>query len=207
MADVNENALLNGRVSQGLRVRIVKPSVDDLSKIAVVSWRWDGHDRVWGLRNIFYAVRPARRMDFQDLLIEFVSIDQSVSGRKLLSHMVAFSALYRTIQVIAANDTLKAFGKFAPLSDTHYIACGPSTRDGALDIILPGSSTSAVTNKEHGFTEARKFLICLSRSSQPPGASALPIRSLEFSVAILDVLGIGPEIHHANISEHFNSCF
>jgi hypothetical protein len=101
--EVDEENILRC-TAQYLPIRIVLAS--DLSQIAVLSWRWDGHHEVWGSHNVVSAIRQAKKMGIKYLFIDAISIDQTLRGDKLLQQIVAFSALYKTIPVIAAYDKL-----------------------------------------------------------------------------------------------------
>ncbi|KAI3571039.1 hypothetical protein IWW34DRAFT_812046 [Fusarium oxysporum f. sp. albedinis] len=96
-------------------VQKIKLPVDNLSDIAIVSWRWDSKDGIWGSRNIFHVIRQARRIGIRYLLIDCISVNQSLSENELLTEVVAFSTLYKTIPVIAAYDTVDDFGRLTPL--------------------------------------------------------------------------------------------
>ena len=50
------------------------------------------------------AIRQAKKMGIKYLFIDAISIDQALRGDQLLQQIVAFSALYKTIPVIAAYD-------------------------------------------------------------------------------------------------------
>ncbi|KAL8352973.1 hypothetical protein RB601_003023 [Gaeumannomyces tritici] len=108
--EVNEKDLFHG-VGLGramgtghLPLRLVKLPVDDVSKVAVLSWRWDGDLEVRGSKNIAIAVHQAKKMGVRYLFIDLVSIDQCLSGDALMEQVVSFSSLYSTITVIAAYD-------------------------------------------------------------------------------------------------------
>lgn len=80
--------------------------------LAVVSWRWDvaplfaWEPRPAFSRNLLSALRYARRAGITHLLVDVVSIDQTLAGPALVRQVVAFTALYRSVLVIAAYDTL-----------------------------------------------------------------------------------------------------
>ncbi|KAL8408599.1 hypothetical protein RB594_007151 [Gaeumannomyces avenae] len=109
--EVNEKDLFHGVGLVGramgtghLPLRLVKLPVDDVSKVAVLSWRWDGDLEVHGSKNIAMAVHQAKKMGVRYLFIDLVSIDQCLSGDALIEQVVSFSSLYSTITVIAAYD-------------------------------------------------------------------------------------------------------
>jgi len=107
-ADVNEILRDVGPGSAAgkdrLPVRLVKLPIKDVSKVAVLSWRWDADLKSQGSRNVASAVYQAKKMGIRYLFIDAISIDQSLPGDALLKQVVVFSALYRTIPVIAAYD-------------------------------------------------------------------------------------------------------
>jgi hypothetical protein len=101
---VNEKDLFN-RVGtdDDLPLQTVSvPKETDRSKVAVLSWRWDGKYRIWGSRNVASAVVQAKRSGFQYLFIDAISIDQTLQGDELVHEIISFSKLYTTIPVIAA---------------------------------------------------------------------------------------------------------
>ncbi|PVH79536.1 hypothetical protein DL98DRAFT_532790 [Cadophora sp. DSE1049] len=106
--EVNEYDLFHGRLdgTEGkiIPVKTIQSPVEDPSTVAVVSWRWDGTDRMVGSRNVFCAIHQARKMGIEYLFIDVVSIDQRLSGDELISQGVDFSKLHRTVQIIAAYD-------------------------------------------------------------------------------------------------------
>lgn len=110
MDEVNEDDLLRGAAplgdatGRGLPVRRVKLPVDDLSQIAVLSWRWDGNLQGLGSRNVSSAIRQAKQMGIRYLFVDVISIDQQLRGDALIEQVAAFSKLYKTIPVIATYD-------------------------------------------------------------------------------------------------------
>ena len=74
----------------------------------MVSWRWDGTDRMVGSRNVFCAIYQARKLGIEYLFIDVISIDQRLSGDELIRNVIEFSKLYKSVQVIAAYDELGA---------------------------------------------------------------------------------------------------
>ncbi|RYP46190.1 hypothetical protein DL768_007585 [Monosporascus sp. mg162] len=91
-----------------LPTELVKLPVDDLSTVAVLSWRWDTDEEDHVSRNILSAILQAKRMGVRHLFIDVVSIDQRLTGDELLNQVVEFSMLYRRIPVIAAYDKIGA---------------------------------------------------------------------------------------------------
>jgi hypothetical protein len=98
---VHENDLLpaaRGEIMwRALPVQLVRFPVDDLSSIAILSWRWDFDEQTKYSRNLLCAIRRhAKQSGVQFLFIDVISIDQSLDENKLLEQVVAFSTLYRT---------------------------------------------------------------------------------------------------------------
>lgn len=108
--EVDEHLLLGGIDTRNptsheiLPVRMVQFPVEDISTVAVLSWRWDGYKGCLGSRNVACAVRQSKSMGIQYLFIDAISIDQDLQGDDLIRHVMAFSTLYQTIPVIAAYD-------------------------------------------------------------------------------------------------------
>ncbi len=81
----------------------------DSSKAAVLSWRWDidlepvepGFNIS---RNVFIAIDEAKRLGFDHLFMDMVSINQKLQGDALIAEVIHFSSLYRHLPVIAAYD-------------------------------------------------------------------------------------------------------
>jgi len=106
---VDESALNLGTAQRdasgsGLSTRSVHLPFEDPSQVAVLSWRWDVDERTGVSRNVASAIRQAKQMGVRYLFIDFVSIDQELRGDELLREVVAFSALFRCLPVIAAYD-------------------------------------------------------------------------------------------------------
>ncbi|RYP33653.1 hypothetical protein DL767_004648 [Monosporascus sp. MG133] len=75
------------------------------SGIAVLSWRWDTHEKGYGSRNLLAAIIQAKNEGYRHLLADVVSVDQDQSDTDVLLDQVArFSELYSTLPVIAAYD-------------------------------------------------------------------------------------------------------
>jgi hypothetical protein len=89
-----------------LPVQLVKLPVDDLSHVAVLSWRWDTEQQAQPSRNLLSAIRQAKQMGVRYLFIDIISIDQQLRGDALIEHVVAFTVLFKTIPVIAAYDKI-----------------------------------------------------------------------------------------------------
>jgi hypothetical protein len=89
-----------------LPVQLVKLPVDDLSHVAVLSWRWDTEQQAQPSRNLLSAIRQAKQMGVRYLFIDIISINQQLSGDALIEHVVAFTVLFKTIPVIAAYDKI-----------------------------------------------------------------------------------------------------
>ena len=105
---VNEKSLFDGMIQgSALPTCIINFPLEDTSKIAVLSWRWDGlpaQHPFHGSKNIFVAIRQAKKLGIEFLFIDVISIDQMLQGDALLREIVSFSSLYQTIPVIAAYD-------------------------------------------------------------------------------------------------------
>lgn len=78
--------------------------VDDISTIAVLSWRWDIDEADHPSRNIYCAIVYARRKGIRHLLVDVVSIDQNLQADALLDRIVQFTFLYGSLPVITAYD-------------------------------------------------------------------------------------------------------
>ncbi|KAH7323809.1 hypothetical protein BKA65DRAFT_75323 [Rhexocercosporidium sp. MPI-PUGE-AT-0058] len=106
--EVNERDLYDGRLdgtsSKIIPISKVQLPIEDPTKAAVLSWRWDGTHGIIGSRNVFGAIHQARVMGIKYLFIDAISIDQRLSGDDLLCQVVEFSKLYQSIQVLAAYD-------------------------------------------------------------------------------------------------------
>ncbi|KAI9652639.1 MAG: hypothetical protein M1829_001490 [Trizodia sp. TS-e1964] len=110
--EIDEALLLHGSPEGGfsyLPVRTFKWPFDDISQMAVLSWRWDSAHRLIGSRNIFCALRHSKKIGIRYLFIDVVAIDQTLGVEELLQQVSAFTVLYRTITVIVAYDTVDEF--------------------------------------------------------------------------------------------------
>jgi hypothetical protein len=106
---VDENALTWGKARRdasgtAFPTRRMRLPLEDLSQVAVLSWRWDVDEQTGVSRNVAGAIRQAREIGVRHLFMDLVSIDQNLRGDELLKHVVAFSALYECLPVIAAYD-------------------------------------------------------------------------------------------------------
>lgn len=109
--EINEEDLLQGAIREpDLPVCMIRFPVDDPSRIAVLSWRWDGQPKhpLQGSKNIFIAIGLAKKLGIQYLFIDVISIDQKLNGDAMLQQVVGFSFLYQTIPVIVAYDIAHA---------------------------------------------------------------------------------------------------
>jgi hypothetical protein len=79
------------------------PPVPD-GGVAVLSWRWDQHAGPGRSRNVALAIRYARDAGIRYLLLDLVSIDQTLAKPALLRSVVDLANLYASIPVIAAYD-------------------------------------------------------------------------------------------------------
>ncbi|KAF4450448.1 Heterokaryon incompatibility [Fusarium austroafricanum] len=106
MSDL-ESATEDGYVKwTQLPIETVTLPLDDPSTAAVLSWRWDTDEKNHTSRNILSSVSAAKRMGFRYLFMDIISIDQTLEANALLSRVVEFTSLYRTIPVIAAYDKI-----------------------------------------------------------------------------------------------------
>jgi len=101
VSNTDTGALLGGE-KLDLPTELVRLPVNNMPKIAIVSWRWDGHDRMYGSRNAYEAIKYARRAGIEYLLIDVVSIDQQIDSDNLIKQVIAFSELYNKLPVIAS---------------------------------------------------------------------------------------------------------
>jgi len=76
------------------------------SGVAVLSWRWDGShgtsNPASGSKNVYRAIKYAKRTGIRYLFIDIVSIDQTLEKDQLVKQVAAFGALYRTTPVLCA---------------------------------------------------------------------------------------------------------
>jgi len=84
MNRVDENALMwatsleeSGALS--LPTKLVKLPIKDISKIAVVSWRWDGRQALW-ISKYSCCSAPFQANGIEYLFIDVVSINQQQNG-------------------------------------------------------------------------------------------------------------------------------
>ncbi|KAL7900258.1 hypothetical protein HDV63DRAFT_370696 [Trichoderma sp. SZMC 28014] len=101
--------LLQVSTVRELPVERVKIPFEDLSKVAIVSWRW-GSAQCLPSVNLACALLEAKKTGIRHLFIDIVSIDQHLTGDELIQKVLAFSMLYTCIPVIAAYD--EAGGNF-----------------------------------------------------------------------------------------------
>jgi hypothetical protein len=109
ISEVDEDCLtfsIPGRATPGIELPVSRTQlpVDDISKVAVLSWRWDLDERTGASANVSAAIHLAKQRGIQRLFLDKVSIDQGLSGDALLEQVVAFSTLYKDLPVIAAYD-------------------------------------------------------------------------------------------------------
>ncbi|KAL8919485.1 MAG: hypothetical protein Q9208_006770 [Pyrenodesmia sp. 3 TL-2023] len=102
----------NGVLVKDLPVRTVQFPVDDLSKTAVLSWRWD-FDNERRSRNLAAAIKHAQSVGIEYVFADIVSIDQTLISVDLTQQVLAFSVLYKTIPVLAAYDNTLRNLKYA----------------------------------------------------------------------------------------------
>ena len=102
----------DGVLVKDLPVRTVQFPVDDLSKTAVLSWRWDFDDEQRS-RNLAAAIKHAQSVGIEYVFADIVSIDQTLISIDLTQQVLAFSVLYKTIPVLAAYDNTLRDLKYA----------------------------------------------------------------------------------------------
>jgi hypothetical protein len=121
VAAVDMSTLEDGARISSLPTSLVQLPVKDLSRVAVVSWRWDfppSDAASSGLSvNIAHAIRYAKNHDIHFLFIDIISLDQTLSPKDLIPEVARFGKLYGTIPVIAAYDD--------PCLDFDYIMLRP----------------------------------------------------------------------------------
>lgn len=83
--------------------RLVRLPIDDISQVAVLSWRWD-QDCKGRSRNLAIAIEYSRLAGIRYLFTDTISIDQMLSSVELISKVAEFSILYSIIPVIATYD-------------------------------------------------------------------------------------------------------
>ncbi|KAF2649466.1 hypothetical protein K491DRAFT_721658 [Lophiostoma macrostomum CBS 122681] len=104
IAAVDLASIRDGALIRSLPTSSVKLPIDDVSRIAGLSWRWDFdrnslHDRSL---NVAAAIRYAKRIRIQYLFINIISLDQTLEADLLIPQVARFGTLYATIPVIAA---------------------------------------------------------------------------------------------------------
>ncbi|MBV9861591.1 MAG: hypothetical protein JO267_05530 [Alphaproteobacteria bacterium] len=90
------------------------------TELAVLSWRWDIDPDTLISNNIALAVRHCKQRGVRYLLLDQVSLDNSLTGSELLTNVVEFAKLYRSLPVVAAYDD----PHFTPNS-WHYLIRRP----------------------------------------------------------------------------------
>lgn len=89
---------------RSLPVEMIAFPVDDLKKVAVVSWRWDIDAGDHPSRNLYSIILYAKKAKLRHLFVDVISIDQKLEGDALLEQVRLFTDLYRIIPVITAYD-------------------------------------------------------------------------------------------------------
>lgn len=69
---------------------------------AILSWRWDLSSNC--SRNVYIACQEAKKQGIRYLLIDKISINQSLSDQQMLTERLEFSKLYQKLPVLAAYD-------------------------------------------------------------------------------------------------------
>lgn len=107
--EVDEKSLLPGVIGKDgtlphLPRQLVKMPFENPNEVAIVSWRWDGDLKTKGSSNIASVVHCAKQRGIKYLLIDIISIDQTLPASDLIKLVLAFSALYTKITILAAYD-------------------------------------------------------------------------------------------------------
>lgn len=89
---------------RSLPVEMIEFPVDDLAKVAVVSWRWDIDAVDHPSRNLYSTILYAKKAKLRHLFVDAISIDQNLDGDALLEQVRLFADLYQFIPVITAYD-------------------------------------------------------------------------------------------------------
>jgi hypothetical protein len=76
------------------------------AEAAIVSWRWDIDPVERTSRNISVAIRHAQQIGLKYLFVDLVSVDNALHGTELIRNVLKFTALYRSLPVIAAYDEI-----------------------------------------------------------------------------------------------------
>lgn len=104
---VDENRVLEGYGGvEQVPTCLIRFPFQSLDDVAILSWRWDGDLNSRGSMNIACAVHQAKRMRVKYLLLDVVSINQSLPSVNLITHVLAFAELYTWVPVIAAYDSV-----------------------------------------------------------------------------------------------------
>lgn len=114
--DLDEKTLLPGLIGKDgtqphLPTKMVKMPFENPNQVAIVSWRWDGDLKTKGSRNIASVVHIAKQRGIKYLLIDIISIDQTLPASDLIKLVAAFSTLYTKIKVLAAYDMVDNPGR------------------------------------------------------------------------------------------------
>ncbi|KAF4623985.1 hypothetical protein G7Y89_g14192 [Cudoniella acicularis] len=74
----------------------------DISKIAILSWRWDDKDGLFGSRNACGVLQHAKKIGIEYLFVDTISIDQSHPDAEKSKKIKEFTELYHRIPFMAA---------------------------------------------------------------------------------------------------------
>lgn len=72
--------------------------------IAILSWRWDIDSKFNSSRNVYIACQEAKKQGIKYLLIDKISINQSLPDQQMLTERLEFSKLYQKLPVLATYD-------------------------------------------------------------------------------------------------------
>ncbi|KAE8320522.1 hypothetical protein BDV39DRAFT_211592 [Aspergillus sergii] len=174
--EIDEESLVHGeqlgRATKPAPVRLVKITAENMSQMAILSWRWDGD--LHSSRNIASAVHLAKAMSIKYLFIDQISIDQTLDGDALIERVLAFSTMYKTITVIAAYD--KADEDFEKTTREPV-----NTRDFAYyDILLDGIKVAKLERHRIWLVEDVQYRFTVVLDGEEVILKALGVTDSEF---------------------------
>jgi hypothetical protein len=110
---MSRNALSWARVAAGISTQELPTETLEApasrgGTAAILSWRWDRDPITGRSRNLALALKHGREMGLQHLLVDIVSIDQTLPKPLLLRSVVDLANLFASIPVIAAYDEEEA---------------------------------------------------------------------------------------------------
>lgn len=108
---INVSACRSTGLKRGIPVAslptcVVQLPISNMARVAVLSWKWDikpNHPTEVS-KNIKIALTYAKRKGIQYLLVDIISIDQTLPHEILLKQVSLFATLYATLPVICAYD-------------------------------------------------------------------------------------------------------